>query len=64
VIVAEGTSTAEEMTQYLSEHCQGREIRKSVLGHIHEEAVPLPAIASSRAVWGLLQSVPSCRPSA
>jgi len=34
VIVAEGTCTADEMATYLSEHCQGHEVRKSVLGHM------------------------------
>jgi 6-phosphofructokinase 1 len=61
VVVAEGTSTAEEMAQYLSEHCQGREIRKSVLGHIQRGGRPTArdCIVASRmgaaAVSALLQ---------
>jgi 6-phosphofructokinase 1 len=34
VIVAEGTCTADEMAAYLTEHCSGHEVRKSVLGHM------------------------------
>jgi len=40
VIVAEGTSTADEMAQYLEDNCHGREVRKSVLGHIQRGGRP------------------------
>ena len=61
VIVAEGTSTAEEMAQYLRDNCEGREVRKSVLGHIQRGGRPTARdciIASrmgARAVTALLQ---------
>jgi 6-phosphofructokinase 1 len=40
VIVAEGTCTADEMAAYLTEHCLGHEVRKSVLGHIQRGGRP------------------------
>jgi len=61
VVVAEGTSTADEMARYLSEHCHGREVRTSVLGHIQRGGRPTArdCIIASRmgahAVEALLQ---------
>jgi 6-phosphofructokinase 1 len=61
VVVAEGTSTAEDMTRYLSETCEGREVRRSVLGHIQRGGRPTArdCIIASRmgahAVTALLQ---------
>ncbi len=60
VIVAEGTCTAEEMAAYLTEHCQGHEVRKSVLGHIQRGGRPtardciLSTRLAARAVEALL----------
>ncbi len=61
VVVAEGTSTAGEMAQYLRQNCEGREIRMSVLGHIQRGGRPTARdciIASrmgARAVTALLE---------
>jgi 6-phosphofructokinase 1 len=40
VIVAEGTCTADEMADYLTQNCEGHEVRKSVLGHIQRGGRP------------------------
>ena len=61
VIVAEGTSSADQMAEYLSEHCPGREVRKSVLGHIQRGGRPtardciLGSRMGARAVEALLE---------
>jgi 6-phosphofructokinase 1 len=60
VIVAEGTCTADEMANYLTEHCSGHEVRKSVLGHIQRGGRPtardciLGTRMAARAVEALL----------
>ncbi len=61
VIVAEGTCTADEMAAYLSEHCEGHEVRKSVLGHMQRGGHPsardciLGTRMAARAVEALLE---------
>jgi len=61
VVVAEGTSTAEEMAQYLHQNCEGREVRLSVLGHIQRGGRPtardciLASRMGAQAVTALLE---------